>query len=79
MNEQMKAVGRQAGLVFIEDGVYGQRWYSSKCGLDATEYEKLVRVIVKECASIADDGYGSAHFGNGIAGYQLLQHFGVEE
>jgi len=51
MNEQMKAVGRQAGLVFIEDGVYGQRWYSSKCGLDAAEYEKLVELIVRECVA----------------------------
>lgn len=49
MNERIKAIGRQAGLVFIEDGVYGQRWYSSKCGLDASEYEKLVQLIVKEC------------------------------
>ena len=41
--------------------------------------KKFVELIVKECADIADDGYGSAHFGNGIAGYQLLQHFGIEE
>jgi hypothetical protein len=52
MNEQIKAIGRQAGLVFIEDGVYGQRWYSSKCGLDASEYEKLVELIVRECAEM---------------------------
>lgn len=40
---------------------------------------KFAELIIRECASIADDGYGSAHFGNGIAGYQLLQHFGIEE
>jgi hypothetical protein len=54
MNERIKAIGRQAGFVFIEDGVYGQRWYSSKCGLDAAEYEKLVKMIVQECLTIAD-------------------------
>lgn len=41
--------------------------------------EKHAELIVKECAKIADDGYGSDHFGNGIAGYQLLKHFGVQE
>lgn len=52
MNEQTKAIGRQAGLVFIEDGVYGQRWYSSRCGLDTSEYEKLVELIARECVSV---------------------------
>lgn len=41
--------------------------------------EKFSELIVRECAQIADDGYGSDHFGNGIAGYQLLKHFGVAE
>ena len=68
MNERIKLLGRQAGLVFIEDGVYGQRWYSSKCGLDVSEYEKLVELIVRECASLAYDGPGG-----------ILDHFGVEE
>jgi predicted metal-dependent phosphoesterase TrpH len=48
MNEHIKEIGRQAGLVFIEDGVYGQRWYSGKCGLDASEYEKLVELIQED-------------------------------
>lgn len=54
MNEQIKAIGRQAGFAFIEDGVYGQRWYSSKCGMDASEYENLVKLIVNECIECAD-------------------------
>jgi hypothetical protein len=55
-----------------------------KCGLNGTSTtesfnrKKFAELIVKECAKIADDGYGSDHFGNGIAGYQLLEHFGVE-
>ena len=78
MNAQMKAVGRQAGLVFIEDGVYGQRWYSSKCGLDAAEYEQLVRAIVKECAQMLDeDSYMIPELG-GYA-HDIRKHFGVEE
>lgn len=42
------------------------------------DIENFVELIVRECAKIADDGYGSDHFGNGISGYQLLQHFGIE-
>jgi hypothetical protein len=78
MNAQMKAVGRQAGLVFIEDGVYGQRWYSSKCGLDAAEYEKLVKMIVQECTNILDeDSFMIPELG-GYA-HDIRKHFGVEE
>ena len=72
----MKAVGRQARLVFIEDGVYGQRWYSSKCGLDASEYENLVKLIVKECANVVNDNYSH---GSSVVYKILFEHFGVEE
>jgi hypothetical protein len=85
MNEQIKAIGRQAGLVFIEDGVYGQRWYSSKCGLDASEYEKLVELIVKECVECADI-VGKANlataYPNSTAHHvkqKIKQRFGVQE
>jgi hypothetical protein len=78
MNAQMKAVGRQAGLVFIEDGVYGHRWYSSKCGLDASEYEKLVQAIVKECAQMLDeDTYLIPELG-GYA-HDMRQRFGIQD
>ena len=53
MNLRIKEIGQQAGFTFIGDHVFGQRWYSSKCGLDAAEYEKLVELIVQECADIA--------------------------
>lgn len=41
--------------------------------------EKFALLIVKECAKVADDGFASSNFGNGITGQQLLKHFGVEE
>jgi len=50
MNERIKEIGRQAGFVFIEDGVYGDRWYSSKCGMDALEFERFAKLIVRDCA-----------------------------
>ncbi len=48
MNERIKAIGRQAGFAFIGDGIYGQRWYSSKCGMDASEFEKFAELIIKD-------------------------------
>ena len=49
MNERIKELGRQAGFAFIENGVYGQRWYHNKCGMDAPEFEKFAELIVREC------------------------------
>lgn len=48
----------------------------SKGGLDRHKFAEL---IVRECAKVADDGFASSNFGNGITGHQLLKHFGVEE
>ena len=49
MNERIKKIGKTAGFAFIEDSVYGQRWYSGKCGMDAEEFEKFAELIVREC------------------------------
>ena len=43
------------------------------------EVKKFAELIVRECAKVADDGFASSNFGNGITGHQLLKHFGVEE
>ena len=84
MNERIKAIGRQAGFAFIEDGIYGQRWYSSKCGMDASEFEKFAELIVFECVKAVMDGTKEGdhyaqrieqHFDNGTGG---VLHFGVE-
>lgn len=50
MNERIKELGRKVGFAFIEDGVYGARWYSSRCGMDTVELEKFAELIVQECA-----------------------------
>ena len=74
MNERIKEIGRQAGFVFIDDGVYGDRWYSSKCGMDASEFEKLAELIVLECARVV-----KASSPNGMIGVNAIRiHFGVE-
>ena len=87
MNEQIKAIGRQAGFVFIEDGVYGDRWYSSKCGMNASEFEKFAELIVEECIKYIETaayydpsedwsyGYNS---GLATAKELIAKHFGIE-
>jgi hypothetical protein len=77
MNERIKAIGRQAGFVFIEDGVYGDRWYTSKCGMDNSEFEKLAELIVKECAEVVAGYYDERTMQ--WAGPRIAQHFGVTE
>ena len=71
MNERIKIIGRQAGFVFIEDGVYGDRWYSSKCGMDASEFEKFADLIIMECAELST-GY------TGNVKLLIMNHFGME-
>jgi len=71
MNERIAKFAEQAGNIVVED-----KWNGDYIDFNK---EKFAELIIRECAQIADDGYGSDHFGNGIAGYQLLKHFGVEE
>lgn len=73
MNERIKQLAKQAGHRYIP---------SSNSGPLRVEYltpelEKFAELIIKECAKVADDGFASSNFGNGITGHQLLQHFGV--
>ena len=75
MNERIKKLAEQADGQFYE-GFAGSTNFVK---FAEDDLKKFAELIVRECAKIADDGYGSDHFGNGIAGYQLLEHFGVEE
>lgn len=86
MNERIKAIGRQAGFAFIEDGIYGQRWYSSKCGMDASEFEKFAELLVRECSKIiVNGGYWNPAFGEKRSltppeiAMMIKDYFGVEE
>jgi len=83
MNLRIKEIGQQAGFTFIGDHVFGQRWYSSKCGLDAAEYEKLVELIVQECVAICQDTDGDdsidARSGRQDCAVEIREHFGVKE
>ncbi len=75
MNERIRELAKRAGHRYIP---------SSNSGPLRVEYltpelEKFAELIVRECAEVADDGFASSNFGNGITGQQLLKHFGVEE
>jgi hypothetical protein len=78
MNERIKELGRQAGFAFIENGVYGQRWYHNKCGMDAPEFEKFAELIVKECQTVVE---WAISVDSTIDRVPMLiqEHFGVEE
>ena len=41
--------------------------------------QKFAELLINECAKIADDGFGSAHFGLGISGKMLKDHFGIKD
>ena len=77
MNKQILKLAEQAkGFVDLNQHVGGGK------GCMVYTYdglEKFAELIVRECAKIADDGFASSNFGNGITGHQLLKHFGVEE
>lgn len=49
---------------------YGAEWFRFY-------NQKFAELIVRECAAVADKGYASDNFGNGITGTQLLKHLGV--
>jgi hypothetical protein len=74
MNERIRLLAEQA---FFDDASSqpSDRVYT----FSDHKMQQFAELIVRECAEIADEGYGSDHFGNGIAGYQLLKHFGIEE
>ena len=80
MNERIKAIGRQAGFAFIEDGVYGDRWYSGKCGMDASELERFADLIVRECIKMVENE--AAQYAEPIWAVELVndmhERFGME-
>ena len=78
MNERIRELAEQAWVyqVRVLNEPDGSRTYTEK--EKVFDKEKFAELIVKECAKVADDGFASSNFGNGITGHQLLKHFGVE-
>ena len=77
MNERIKELAEQAGLKVESFMTSPPKPFQI---LGSTEqFEKFAELIVRQCAKVADDGFASSNFGNGITGQQLLKHFGVEK
>jgi hypothetical protein len=74
MNERIKQLAEQAKFMAEED-INRQISYNAELKAFA---EKFAELIVQECAQIADDGFGSAHFGLGISGRMLKEHFEID-
>lgn len=86
MNELVQKLVAEAGLVYNKhtESVQGDRWYSSDCGMNATEIEKLVESVVRECIrqahsvaelrGINDDNI----YGADTAAVKISKHFGIE-
>lgn len=78
MNEKIKQLAQNAGFAY--EPAKDQLWVSGPNEIMISPgLEKFAELIIRECAKIADDGYASSNFGNGITGCQLLKHFGVQE
>ena len=77
MNELIKQLALKSGFAY--EPVKDQLWVSGPNEIMISPgLEKFAELIIRECAKIADDGYASSNFGNGITGCQLLKHLGVE-
>jgi hypothetical protein len=74
MNERIKQLAEQAKFMAEED-INRQISYNAELKAFA---EKFAELIVQECAQIADNGFGSAHFGLGISGRMLKEHFEID-
>lgn len=78
MNKKIKQLAIKSGFAY--EPVKDQLWVSGPNKIMISpRLEKFAELIIRECAKIADDGYASSNFGNGITGFQLLKHFGVEQ
>lgn len=73
MNDRIKELARKANMVEVE---YCPGFPDIKY---PANFEKFAELIIKECAQLADSGYGSDNFGNGITGHQVLDHFGIKK
>ena len=72
MNERIKEFRFKAAEYASEQKPLGlMKWNEIR---DA----KFAELIIRECADIADHGYASDNFGNGVTGKQILNCFGVE-
>jgi len=86
MNERIKALAVEAGLVRVGD--FGmKRWEGPRSdSINDQDLEKFAELIVKECAGVCHT-HGWGMLEHGISGHNIAddcgtlikEHFGVEE
>ena len=76
MNKQIKDIAEQAKL-YAECST---KDYTGDEPVGFMDYytEKFAELIIQECSALADKHFGSAHFGMGVSGIMIKEHFGVE-
>jgi hypothetical protein len=75
MNERIKQLAEKANIEFTYDPTETPVRAFVECWED--ELEKFAKLIVAECANVADDNY--IHRGSRTCGLAIRLHFGVEE
>ena len=78
MNERIRELALQVGAG-TPQSLYGRTDYIV---MTEFELEKFVKLIVRECAFVAqnkDDTNINLRYGRGLAAGKILEHFGVEE
>lgn len=72
MNKRIEAIWNETTKTCIpREGDY--------VSVSSKNIQEFAELLIKECAMIADKGFGSAHFGLGISGKMLKDHFGIKE
>lgn len=73
MNERIQE------LVFEAQTQAAKETTQNSFGYEAKVFEKFAELIIRECADIADHGYATDNFGNGVTGKQILNCFGIKQ
>jgi len=77
MNDRIKQLAEQAGMYVEARGEPWPKWMSAEeCEL---AYAKFAKLIVQECAEVANDHNSEAEGITLGVGRVIKEHFGVEE
>lgn len=71
MNSHSIALLKKAGVKVSEENG------NQKLDTSNINVEKLMELVVLDCATIVEKGYGSNNFGNGSSGFELLERFSI--
>jgi len=79
MNERIKELAEQAGMVKILEEHASEYGAGTFENTPYPELEKFAELIVKECSDLFEIEWGEEKLTGNDVGYVLKKHFGVEE